>query len=92
VTEVPEPVEPLASMAGQCVACRLFSLQKHAGMAAQGYGHCALDAEHPGRFKSATFPRFCPSFAEALAPVVEKRVVWLQEQRHEREEQCKRWK
>lgn len=72
----------------QCVACRLFSLQKHAGMASQGYCRCDLDGVHPGRFQSATFARYCPHFAAALGPVVEKRVVWLQEQREERRLLC----
>ncbi|MBV7482507.1 hypothetical protein [Bordetella sp. BOR01] len=72
----------------QCVGCRLFSLQKHAAMATQGFGRCDLDADHPGRFQSSTFQRFCSSFAAALAPVVEKRVVWLRQQQEERRMLC----
>lgn len=72
----------------QCVGCRLFSLQKHAGMAEQGFGKCALDVDHPGKFQSATFRRFCPDFAEALGPVVEKRVEWLRERREDRRLMC----
>lgn len=68
----------------QCINCRMFSLQKHPGMAQQGYGVCLLEADtHPGRFESATFQRSCPEFAEALAAVVEKRVLWLQSQRED---------
>src|SRR5690606_13658950 len=76
----------------QCVSCRLFSLQKHAGMAREGYGKCELDAAYPGRFQSSTFDRHCPHFAEALGPVVEKRIEWLREQRQDREEACRQWK
>jgi len=77
----------------QCVGCRLFSLQKHAAMAEQGLGQCALEAtSHPGRFRGAHRDHECPDFAAALAPVVEKRVAWLRERREEREEICKWWK
>lgn len=76
----------------QCVSCRLFSLQKHAGMAREGYGKCELDAAYPGRFQSSTFDRHCPHFAEALGSVVEKRIEWLREQRQDREEACRQWK
>jgi len=75
-------------MTVQCVSCRLFSLQKHAGMAEQGFGKCSLDVDHPGKFQSATFRRFCPDFAEALGPVVEKRAVWLRERQEERRSWC----
>ncbi|CAM4092615.1 hypothetical protein BOTU111921_11360 [Bordetella tumbae] len=68
----------------QCVQCRMFSLQKHGGMAQQGFGVCLLEADtHPGRFESATFQRRCTDFAEALPAVIEKRVLWLQAQREE---------
>jgi len=73
----------------QCVSCRLFSLQKHAAMAEQSYGKCALEAaSHPGRFRSATFDRQCPDFAAALAPVVEKRAEWLRKRREDRRLMC----
>lgn len=68
----------------QCVQCRMFSLQKYEGMARHGFGVCLLEEEtQPGRFSSAVFWRECGDFAEALAAVVEKRVLWLQAQRDE---------
>ncbi|WP_454691148.1 hypothetical protein [Achromobacter aloeverae] len=65
-------------MTVRCIECRLFTLQKHEGMARQGFGKCALDADdHPGRFNSAVFPRHCQSHAAALPPVVASREQWL---------------
>jgi len=66
----------------QCIRCRMFSLQKHAGMAEHGFGVCLIEAEtHPGRFSSAVHEHPCGDYAEALATVIEKRVLWLQAQR-----------
>ena len=68
-------------MTVRCVDCRLFSLQEHESMAREGFGRCKLDADHPGRFRSAVFPIICESYAAALYPVVDKRLEWLDLQR-----------
>lgn len=60
----------------QCIDCTRFSLREHAGMAAQGYGHCALETK-TGRFESATFKRHCADFEAARIDVSERRRAWL---------------
>lgn len=61
----------------RCIECQHFSLRFQAAMARQGYGRCALDVDHPGRFQSATFQRQCEHFVEAPAADAAKRIAWL---------------
>lgn len=66
----------------QCIDCTRFSLRGHKGMAAQGYGQCALNTS-AGHFESATFKRHCSDFDPVAGDVAERRRAWLEDRREQ---------